>query len=313
MKTDRTIRGTLFSIAISLALLLTPKTTFAASSTIAASPDTGSYSAPFTVSLIIDGHGDKFNAAQATVTLSPALAIKDLTLGDCNFSFLKTPTVQNPSFAGVILSTYATKCTAYSVTLVPTAKGQGSITLSKTSVRRYGDAANVLSATTNGSYTLTAALPAPSVLGTQAANSSQNGLYTVVLKIQSSQDTPVSDATVLLNPVAGKSKQQGTTDATGTVRFSNLKAGLYDATVEENNTKAGETIINVSGQNHVLTLGINLKGQNNNPMLKNSGSVLGTATSSPYLIAGILGLGILVGTVLAILFTRLKGNRKIPA
>lgn len=305
---------TVFSLLLSLFCLffLSVPSVLAASTTMSVSPQSGSYGSPFTVSLVIDGHGDKFNAAQATVTLSPALATKDLTLGDCNFSFLKTPSIQNPSFAGVILSAYATKCTVYTVTLVPTAKGQGAITLSKTSVRRYGDAANVLSATTNGSYTLTAALKAPAVLGTQSVNGSQNGLYTVILKIQSSQDAPVSDATVLLNPVAGKSKQQGTTDATGTVRFSNLQAGIYDATVEENKTKVGENIINVSGQSNVLTLGINLKGEQQNPLLKTTNPFFKTLSTSPLLIAGIVLVGVIAGTVLTIVLTRLKGSRKIP-
>jgi hypothetical protein len=231
-------------------------------------------------------------------------------LGDCNFSFLKTPTVQNPSFAGVIFSNSATKCTVYTLTLVPTVKGNATVSLVKPTVRRFGDAANVLSATSNGSYTLTAALQAPSVLGTQASQGSQNGLYTVFLKVHSSQNSPVTDAAVTLTTVSGKNKQQETTDPTGTVHFSNLQAGIYDATVMENNTKAGETIINVSGQNHVLTLGINLKGQNNNPLFNKSGSVLGAATSSPVLFAGILVLGILVGIGIALLVVKLKGRKK---
>src|SRR5258708_18625126 len=85
----------------------------AANTTIGPSPEIGSYGKPFTVNMVIDGHGEKFNAAQATVTLSSNLKVKDLTLGDCNFSFLHTPSAQDPSFAGIIISTYSTKCTAY--------------------------------------------------------------------------------------------------------------------------------------------------------------------------------------------------------
>jgi hypothetical protein len=299
-----------FFVSFFLVVLLNAHDVYAASTTMGVTPPSGSYGQPFTVSVVIDGHGDKFNAAQATVTLSPALAIKDLILGDCNFSYLKTPSVQNPSFAGVILSSHSTKCTVYTLTLVPRAKGNAAFSLSKTSVKRYGDAANVLSTTSNGSYTLTAALKAPSVLGTQAAQGSQNGLYTVFLKVLSSQNSPVTDATVTLAPVSGKNKQQVKTDAEGTVRFSDLQQGLYDVIVEENNAKVGETIINVSGSNHTLTLAINLNEQNNNPMRKNSGLVLGAATSSPYLIAGILVLGIIVGTGSVLLVIKLKGRKK---
>ncbi len=154
-----------FVLSIICFFTLTVQGAFAASTTMDLSPQSGSYGKPFTVNLVIDGHGDKFNAAQATVALSPNLKIQNLVLGDCNFSFLHTPTIQTPSFAGVILSSSATKCTVYTLTLVPVAKGNGSISLTKASVRRFGDAANVLSSTHNATYTLTAALKAPAVLG----------------------------------------------------------------------------------------------------------------------------------------------------
>ena len=302
-------------IAFSLSLIsfftLTVSGAFAASTTLGMSPQSGSFGKPFSVDLVIDGHGDKFNAAQATVNLSANLKMQNLVLGDCNFSFLTTPSLQNPSFAGVILSSSATNCTVYTLTLVPVAKGNGSISLTKASVRRYGDAVNVLSSTQNGTYTLTAALKAPAEPSTNMMNS-QNGLYTVVLKISSSQDTPVTPATVLLKQVSGTQQQQATTDATGTVQFSNLKTGIYDATIEENNTKVGENIINVSGANHVLMLGINLKGEHNNPLLKSAHPLLTTLATSPFLIAGMLLIGVTVGTVLALVLTKLKGRKTIP-
>lgn len=285
------------------------KGVLAASTTLDMSPQSGSFGKPFTVDLIVDGHGDKFNAVQATVTLSSNLKIQNLVLGDCNFSYLTTPNLQNPSFAGVILSTYATKCTIYTLTLVPVAKGNGSISFTKASVLRFGDAVNVLSSTGNGTYTLTAALKAPVVASSQTATIAKDGLYTVLLTIVSAQNIPVSSAAVLLKSVSGKQQQRATTSATGKVQFTNLPAGIYDATVEENNMKVGENIINVSGANHVLTLGISLKGEHNNPLLKGSSPLLTTLGTSPLLIASFLLVGVAVGTGIAFLLVRLKGKK----
>ncbi len=78
----------------------------AASTTLAASPSAGLYDGPFTVDLVIDGHGDVFNAAQVKVALSSNLAVKNFALGNCGFSFLHVPSANNPSFAGVILMFY---------------------------------------------------------------------------------------------------------------------------------------------------------------------------------------------------------------
>lgn len=286
--------------------------TSAAGTTIVVSPQSGTFDKEFKADIVIDGHGEKFNAAQATVALSYGLAVKDLTLGDCNFSFLTTPSAQDPSFAGVILSAHSTRCIVYTLTLIPTAKTNATISLSKASVRRYGDAKNILSTTTSGSYNLTATLKPPEVNDLQSANESKKGLYAVHIKTLSSQNSPVKDATVVLNAVSGKQKQQATTDKDAIAHFFNLQPGIYDAVVMINNSKAGEAIINVSGNNHVLTFGISLKNQKNNPLLKQSGTVLGAATSSPYLIPAILIVGILVGTGVSVLFIKFTRSRKMP-
>lgn len=280
---------------------------FASGATMNLSPQSGSYAKPFTVNLVIDGHGDKFNAAQATVTIPPNLAVKDLTLGDCNFSFLKTPSIENPSFAGVIISTYSTKCTVYTLTLIPRAKGQAMIGLSKGSVKRFGDAVEILTTLSHDSYTLTSALNAGSAYDTQIKKKSQQGLYALNLKIYSSS-SPVSNATITLNAVSEKNKQEGTTDTAGTVHFSNVQAGVYDAVVSKGFTKVGETIVNVSGPNHILTLGINLDTQKNNPLMK-LGSMFTTLMANPLFLVGILIMGILVGIGVALLVVKIMNKK----
>lgn len=271
-------------------------------------PRTGSFGNPFPVRLVIDGHGEKFNAAQATVTLSPNLAVKDLTFGDCNFTYLRTPAIQNPSFAGGIPGKYATKCTAYTLTLVPIAKGEGTLSLAKAMIYRYPDAASILSAATGATYTLTAALKAPTLTGVQTA---QNGLYTVAVTVLSGKKA-VPNATVNLTAIATKTTQQKTTDAAGNIQFTNLQTGLYDVVMSKSKNKIGESIINVNGKNHTLAFSLNLEALKDNPLLKSSGSVLGAATASPYFIPSILGVGTMFGAGLAILFFKLKERRNLP-
>jgi hypothetical protein len=272
----------------------------AANATMVFSPGTGSFGKEFTVNLVVDGHGDKFNAAQATVTLSSNLKIQNLVLGDCNFSYLKTPSIQNPSFSGVILSAGSTNCTVYTLTLTPVAKGKASILLSKASVKRYGDAAEILSLTNNATYTLTGIPKRKSDL---QPNTSQKGLYTLYFKVLS-PNGKVSNDSVILSSISKKNKQQTITDNNGIAHFSNLQAGVYDATVKESNNKVGDTIINVSGSNHVLTFGINLSDQKNNPLLKNSGFVLGSSTFSPIIIVILLVAIFIIGVTIMLIALR---------
>jgi len=172
-------------------------------------------------------------------------------------------------------------------------------------VKRYGDAANVLSSTQNSSYTLTTALKAPSVLGAQTTKVSENGLYTVILKV-SSGNKPVGNAAIMLNSVSKKDQTKTKTDPNGAAQFGNLKTGIYSVIVEKDSNKVGETIINVSGPNHVLTLGINIDAQKNNPLLKDSHSFFNNLASSPFLIGGILVAGIFFGIFISKIFGRLK-------
>src|SRR5947209_20054927 len=86
---------------------------FAANGTIKVSPGNGTYANSFTINMVIDGGGQSFNAAQAAIKLSQNLAVKDITLGNCNFSFIKTPSVDDLSFSGAILGGSVSNCTLY--------------------------------------------------------------------------------------------------------------------------------------------------------------------------------------------------------
>lgn len=289
--------------------LLSNTQAMAANATMELTPLAGSFGKPFIVDLVIDGHGEKFNAAQATVTLSPGLAIKDLTFGDCNFTFLKPPSSQNPSFAGGILGKYATKCTAYSLFLVPTTKGEATITLAKAKIFRYGDAANILATASGASYTLTAAFKASPIPTVQA---SQNGFYTASITVRATGKA-VPNTLVSLTTVATKSTQKKLSDASGNVQFTNLHSGIYDVVVSRDKTILGEQIINISGANHTLTFSLNFAAEKQMPLRKTASAVLGVATMSPYFIAGILVFGVCFGTGLAILFLKWNGRRHLSS
>lgn len=298
-----------FVLSTLLFFFFSSHSAFAASTTMGFSPNTGSFGKSFTTSLVIDGHGDKFNAAQATVNISSNLVVKDLTFGDCNFSFLHTPSVQDPSFAGVIVSTSSTKCTVYTMTLVPIEKGDASITIAKASVRRYGDAVEVLSSTANSSFTLTDAQQSSTILGTQMKNTSQNGLYTLYIKVTTSGSTPVVNTNVILTSVSTKKQQQVTTDNNGIAHFSNLTSGIYDALVKENFIKVGETVVNINGPSHVFTIGINLNSQKNNPLMQNR-SIIKTLSMNPLLLIGILLVGICIGIGIALIVIKILNRKK---
>lgn len=138
--------------------------------TINVSPSSGSFAIgqQFTVSVVIDGGGQVFNAAQANIALSSNLSIQAFVLtpatsGGCNFTFAnnkKTPTALDPSFAGAILNGSSSRCTVYSLVLSATAPGTGTITLTKAEVKAYGEHGEILLSVQNGSYTITSA-PTP--------------------------------------------------------------------------------------------------------------------------------------------------------
>lgn len=252
-------------VSVSFAMFVLPfllfasvETVFAASTTMGFSPQAGTYDQPFTVDLVIDGNGDVYNAAAATVTLSRGFLIRELVLGNCRFSFTNTPSTTDPSFEGIILGGSAKKCTVYSLTLIPVKTGKATISLTKATVRRFGDAADVLSSARSASYAVTAVSNAP----TQASPSpsGKNDPYTVVLTVLSTENvTPVSRVSVTLDTPAKDAPQRQTTNDSGTATFSNLKSGIYIASIQQQNGQTQNAILNVSSRNHTFSLSIRLE------------------------------------------------------
>ena len=265
--------------------LLSSRSIFAAGTTLKTSPNSGTYSSSFVVDVVVDGGGQAFNAAQATVSISPNLSVSDLVLGDCKFSYLATPSIANPSFGGVILGSSSKKCTVYSLTLVPIEKGTASITLTNASIKRFGDAANILSTIQNGSYILTAG----NRVATPSAPPSQEDLYTVVLKIQDNNNALIKTTQVTLRPAGDNSPLQAKTDTSGTVQFINVEPGIFILTVANYD---GENVLNVAGNNRTLVLGVKVNAKDRLSKSLSNPMFIGVA-----LIAGIISGGIIFGLI----------------
>jgi hypothetical protein len=209
-----------------LPLALTPGA-YAASATMSLSPATGSYDVgnSFSVDLVIDGNGEAFNAAKATVEVSGGLQINDVFLGDCNFSFITTPTATDPSFVGAILGDSSGQCTVYTLSLTPVQSGSGLITLSDVSVKKFGTAEEILQSVQSGTYTLNSATGSSSQQDTATSThststessiqeipalESNSGLVTAVIKVVDSNNNPISGATVVINPSSSDTDQSQT-------------------------------------------------------------------------------------------------------
>ncbi len=224
---------------------------FAASTTLSVSPSEGTFDKEFTVNVVVDGHGDVFNAAQATASLSAQLAIKEVVLGDCGFSFITTPSSSDLSFSGVLLGKKAQKCTVYSATLIPIEKGTGTLSFPKATVRKYGDASNVLSSIKNGSYELTGTVKDDSLKVPTPTGDN----YTVIIKLINTSDQPASSQVVSLTPAEAENSFKSTTDKSGNAKFENVKKGVYVIGVEgQKETK----ILNINGSNHVITFSMKI-------------------------------------------------------
>lgn len=294
----------ILALLINSLFILFPQNAYAANTTMSVSPQSGTFGKEFTASVVLDGRGERFNAASAKVGLSKNLTITSLTFGDCNFSFLNTPTKEIPSFEGIILSSYATKCTVYTLKVAPTATGKGTITFSDASVKQYGDAKDILASTKNATYNLTGSV-AKSALGSTEIAKSQKGLYSVLITVLSA-DEPGVDASVTLNTAEKKYLQNGKTNDKGEVQFTNLKEGIYDVVVEKDGKKVGETIINLSGQNYLLSFNMNLETQKDNPLMKEKNSVLSNIMASPMLLIAVLAIGLGLGIGGSFILFRMK-------
>jgi hypothetical protein len=264
-------------ITSGLVLLAVPSNAFAATISLSPSASTITVNQPFTVDVILNEQTDRFNAAQANVTLSSNLTVSDMVLGNCNFSFIKTPSTQNPSFVGVTLGDSKNNCRVYTLTILPTGSSNGTISITDGSVKRNGDAAELLTAVRNGEYTVNSGnianaltsvftnavqeTPFTPVTANAATIEVEEDLesYTVAVKVVDAQNLPLKDAVVTLKPqlqATSTTVQQVKTNSQGVAEFKAVDRNVYTVKASHNDKIVAEHIINTKGSSQVLTLGL---------------------------------------------------------
>ncbi len=144
-----TIISVLVLIAIPVTVLLTSKqqdvrqraSSVNKTAVISVSPSTGSFKTneEFSVNVEVNGGTQALDSVKANIAVSPNLKIVSLSVtpassGGCSFTFpneQNAPSINNPSFEGILPTSPISRCTLYTMTLMPNTVGEASITVSK--------------------------------------------------------------------------------------------------------------------------------------------------------------------------------------
>lgn len=261
-----------------LMFLITFKNVYAAGGVISQSPQTGNYSVGqvFSVSTKIDGGGSPFNAAKATVNLSANLAVNDLTLGDCGFAFVKTPTKDNPSFTGVILGGSTNNCTLYTLNVRALSAGNASVSFSDASIKSYPRANEILSSAQSSFYNIgqplfgktdTTSVATSQPGPTTAPQVGSNGLsyYTISFTTTLPRDIPPASVKIVLDPKQSNETvftppQNQNASNTVTATFENVPQGIHTIAVNDVYGKPiAKQVLNAEGTNKSLVFGTSIK------------------------------------------------------
>ncbi len=169
-----TIISILVLIAIPVTVLLTSKqqdirqraSNVNKTAVISISPSTGTFkiNQEFSVNLEVNGGSQALDSVKANVAVSPNLKIISLSVtpsssNGCSFTFpneQNAPSINNPSFEGILPTTPTTSCTLYTMTLLPTTTGEASITISNAEATSPNSAnENVIENVMGASLTIT--------------------------------------------------------------------------------------------------------------------------------------------------------------
>lgn len=265
----------IFPIVFSISFLILPffvNIANAASGSISVVPKNGSYSIgdTFEVNIKVDGGGEAFNAVKANVSISENLKIQRLTLGDCGFAFVQTPTVSSPSFAGVILGGSKNSCTVYSISLIVTAPNNAFVYLSDGSIKSYNGANEIMNKVENSSYTVSSSSQGnektlTAVEPTHPPITSADGekMYSLVYTI-SADPSKSSDIVVVLDPNLPTQMQSQVSPALQdrtvlSAVFDNVDEGVHTIEVREGGNILSSEVVNLSGDNREINLGVQPK------------------------------------------------------
>ncbi|SRR5260221_672302 len=241
---------------------------FAASGILGVSSQTGEYQTGqvFDIRVTLDGGGTPLNAAKASVIISQSLRVQSVTLGDCGFAFVLTPTQTDPSFAGVILGGSTTSCTVYTLTLQAIQPGVGSITFINGSIKSYKGASETLSLSKNGVYTLNGSSSSNSTISlapTIPPTTTSQGikLYTLVTNITLPSNVPASSVKILLDPnMPGQRVVAGSEAVLGyPIVFDRVPQGVHTLEVISGTQPISKQIVAIGGTNGTLVFGVSQK------------------------------------------------------
>lgn len=248
--------------------LFSNQNAFAVSGNISVSPQSGSYSIGdiYSAKITINGGGTPFNAAKASISTSQTLRVTELTMGDCDFAFVKTPTISDISFAGVLLGSSTQSCTLYNLKIKAISPGSAYILLSDASIKSYKGALELISTIQNGNYTFknqssTNNLNVSEINPTQAPKLDSSGrkLYDISYSITLPNNIPASDVITTLDSISPTqtnivpSTQSNTTSLE--ILFKNIPQGVHKITSSYKNQPIADQIITLSGNNKDLVFG----------------------------------------------------------
>jgi len=253
---------------------------YAAGAGIKINPASGVFTTgkTFTADVVVDGGGTAFNAVKANVNIPSNLSIQNIVMGNCGFAFVVTPTVSNPSFTGVILGGSSTNCTVYTLDLKFNSGGSADISISGASIKSFKGAQEISSYSQGAAFSSSTpftvtTFPTIPIEPTLAPIVGKNGarLYDVALTVVDSNGQPLPNAEVILDPISKSgetannpniSQQTAFTDANGKVIFAQVSQGIHSFQVNYNNQQIAQNILNVSGKNREVVLGITKQNKN---------------------------------------------------
>ncbi len=240
----------------------------AAGGSISVIPQSGKFVSgqKFQAQIKIDGGGTRFNAAKANISVSDNLRVEGVTLGDCGFAFVDTPSTSSLSFAGVILGDSSLSCTAYTISLRVIGPNSGSVFVTDGSLKSYDGAQEILENVVNSNYTFPSSgdsNTAMQVTPTQQPLISSSGekMYTLVYTVPSEKESDVKDLSVVLdaNLPTQMTSEIAPLPSDPTVFgaiFDNVPEGVHTVDVLSGSEKVSSEIVNVEGESREISLGV---------------------------------------------------------
>lgn len=243
----------------------------AASGSMSVIPKSGQYKIGDLIeaSIHIDGAGTAFNAAKANIAVSQNLKIENLTLGDCGFAFIQTPTVNSPRFTGVLLGSSKNSCNVMTLTLKVTGPNNAFVYISDGSIKAYKGAGELLNNVVNSSYTIASNSQNQGLVSdiqaspTQPPLSSTTGekMYSLTYTI-SADTSKASDLTVVLDPNTPSEMDTSPAPATLVDKtilsavFDNVPEGVHTIEVRDKGNVVSSEVITLNGDNRDISLGV---------------------------------------------------------